>query len=96
MTKEEKIIKGQKQALKDFEEFQKFKFWQDVTIIKIKPATNGKYSKPVEIKFYNENKEKYKNRPLITYSMGNNNIMNNARIEKLFELFNGVKTCCWW
>lgn len=85
MNKEEKIEAGIARAEKDWKTICAWDLWKDVTKFSASYGVSGSWSKQGSIKLYNENAEKYANRPIKMIECGFSTIENDAYLSRLIK-----------
>lgn len=87
MTRLEKQQNGIEKARKDFARLQTLDCWKNATSFKVLEGVNGGgYVHEYRLRLYNNNAEKYANRPILMWDCGYKNITNDAYISELRTL----------
>ena len=86
--REEEKKRGIIAAAKDFALFLGMKKFVDATRFSVTEATAGKWSKKGMLKLYNDNAEKYANRPIFHFVSGHKNIKNDEYLNAIQSIFN--------
>lgn len=86
--REEEKKRGIMAAAKDFALFLGLKKFVDATRFSVTEATGGKWSKTGTLKLYNDNAEKYANRPIFNFVSGYKNIKNDEYLNAIQSIFN--------
>lgn len=86
--REEEKKRGIMAAAKDFALFLGEKKFVDATRFSVTEATGGKWSKTGMLKLYNDNAEKYANRPIFNFVSGYKNIKNDEYLNAMQSIFN--------
>lgn len=92
MTRLEKQQNGIERARKDFARLQTFECWKQATSFKVLDASEngGCWVHEYRLRLYNDNAQKYANRPILSWNCGYRNITNDAYICELTRLLSQV------